>query len=195
MAGGCPRGAAAGFPLVVNETAGRSSRTTCCGNSVGVTGFEPATTRPPDAYSNRAELHPELRLQSYDIIRTGQAHGRFFHENLRLWAKIPRRRHGADVRRVGFAIFVRVRPSASRSVFPLKRSLPCGGAAAGRWGRGAEGQLRPVISPFTTSMWLACGSLGRPGMRIMSPAMATIISLPALMTTSRMRKSKPSAAP
>ena len=27
--------------------------------SVGVTGFEPATTRPPDAYSNRAELHPE----------------------------------------------------------------------------------------------------------------------------------------
>ena len=26
--------------------------------SVGVTGFEPATTRPPDAYSNRAELHP-----------------------------------------------------------------------------------------------------------------------------------------
>ena len=29
-------------------------------SSVGVTGFEPATTRPPDAYSNRAELHPEL---------------------------------------------------------------------------------------------------------------------------------------
>ena len=27
---------------------------------VGMTGFEPATTRPPDAYSNRAELHPEL---------------------------------------------------------------------------------------------------------------------------------------
>lgn len=34
-------------------------------NSVGVTGFEPATTRPPDAYSNRAELHPELRVQKY----------------------------------------------------------------------------------------------------------------------------------
>ncbi len=30
---------------------------------VGVTGFEPATTRPPDVYSNRAELHPELRMQ------------------------------------------------------------------------------------------------------------------------------------
>ncbi len=29
---------------------------------VGVTGFEPATTRPPDAYSNRAELHPALVL-------------------------------------------------------------------------------------------------------------------------------------
>ena len=27
--------------------------------NVGVTGFEPATTRPPDAYSNRAELHPD----------------------------------------------------------------------------------------------------------------------------------------
>ena len=27
---------------------------------VGVTGFEPATSRPPDVYSNRTELHPEL---------------------------------------------------------------------------------------------------------------------------------------
>ena len=27
--------------------------------SVGMTGFEPATTRAPDEYSNRAELHPE----------------------------------------------------------------------------------------------------------------------------------------
>ena len=27
-------------------------------NIVGMTGFEPATTRPPDVYSNRAELHP-----------------------------------------------------------------------------------------------------------------------------------------
>ena len=35
---------------------------------VGVTGFEPATTRPPDAYSNRAELHPELRLQMYGLF-------------------------------------------------------------------------------------------------------------------------------
>ena len=35
---------------------------------VGVTGFEPATTRPPDAYSNRAELHPELRMQRYCFI-------------------------------------------------------------------------------------------------------------------------------
>ena len=34
-----------------------------CFLPVGVTGFEPATTRPPDAYSNRAELHPELRMQ------------------------------------------------------------------------------------------------------------------------------------
>ena len=26
---------------------------------VGMTGFEPATSRPPDAHSNRTELHPE----------------------------------------------------------------------------------------------------------------------------------------
>lgn len=32
--------------------------------SVGVTGFEPATTRPPDAYSNRAELHPAVMCLS-----------------------------------------------------------------------------------------------------------------------------------
>ena len=25
-----------------------------------MTGFEPATSRPPDVYSNRTELHPEL---------------------------------------------------------------------------------------------------------------------------------------
>ena len=29
----------------------------CC---VGMTGFEPATSRPPDVYSNRTELRPEL---------------------------------------------------------------------------------------------------------------------------------------
>ena len=36
-----------------------------CGllNFVGMTGFEPATTRPPDVYSNRAELHPEFRTE------------------------------------------------------------------------------------------------------------------------------------
>ena len=34
-----------------------------CFLSVGVTGFEPATTRPPDAYSNRAELHPAAQLR------------------------------------------------------------------------------------------------------------------------------------
>ena len=27
---------------------------------VGMTGFEPATSRPPDVYSNRTELRPEL---------------------------------------------------------------------------------------------------------------------------------------
>ena len=32
---------------------------------VGMTGFEPATTRPPDVYSNRAELHPELDAETF----------------------------------------------------------------------------------------------------------------------------------
>ena len=36
---------------------------------VGMTGFEPATTRPPDAYSNRAELHPaHFFLQRYELF-------------------------------------------------------------------------------------------------------------------------------
>lgn len=30
---------------------------------VGMTRFELATPRPPDAYSNRTELHPEQRVQ------------------------------------------------------------------------------------------------------------------------------------
>ena len=38
-----------------------------------MTGFEPATTRPPDAYSNRTELHPVpdfvcLRVQRYSVF-------------------------------------------------------------------------------------------------------------------------------
>ena len=37
---------------------------------VGVTGFEPATTRPPDEYSNRAELHPALKLRKRKIINS-----------------------------------------------------------------------------------------------------------------------------
>ena len=37
---------------------------------VGMTGFEPATTRPPDEYSNRTELHPAFGLQKYAIYFT-----------------------------------------------------------------------------------------------------------------------------
>ncbi len=32
---------------------------------VGMTGFEPATTRPPAVYANRTAPHPENRLQKY----------------------------------------------------------------------------------------------------------------------------------
>ena len=31
---------------------------------VGMTGFEPATPRPPDVYSNRTELHPENNIKN-----------------------------------------------------------------------------------------------------------------------------------
>ena len=31
---------------------------------VGVTGFEPATTRPPDVYSNRTELRPDSATEA-----------------------------------------------------------------------------------------------------------------------------------
>lgn len=35
---------------------------------VGMTRFERATTRPPDVYSNRAELHPEIGCENTTII-------------------------------------------------------------------------------------------------------------------------------
>lgn len=44
---------------------------------------------------------------------------------------------------------------------------------------------KPSISPFTMSMTSLCGCLGSPGMRMMSPAMATIMPEPVLMTKSR----------
>ena len=33
-------------------------------SSVGVTGFEPATTCPPDVYSNRTELRPDSATEA-----------------------------------------------------------------------------------------------------------------------------------
>ena len=36
--------------------------------NVGMAGFEPAATRPPDVYSNRAELHPETFLFLLEAI-------------------------------------------------------------------------------------------------------------------------------
>lgn len=40
--------------------------------------------------------------------------------------------------------------------------------------------------PLTTSIFSACGCFGNPGIRMMVPAIATIISAPALMTRSLM---------
>ena len=54
---------------------------------------------------------------------------------------------------------------------------------------------RPSILPFSIVMRSACGLLGNPGIRSMSPAIATIISLPQFRMTSRMRMVKPSGEP
>ena len=51
------------FTVCTKRKKHRQSRDYQCFLSVGVTGFEPATTRPPDAYSNRAELHPAAQLR------------------------------------------------------------------------------------------------------------------------------------
>ena len=56
------------FLILIKSKKHRQSIDYQCFFPVGVTGFEPATTRPPDAYSNRAELHPELRMQRYALF-------------------------------------------------------------------------------------------------------------------------------
>ena len=61
-------------------------------SSVGVTGFEPATTRPPDAYSNRAELHPELfrsaNIRTFALQKNEKQI--FFHSSAKNRLKISR---------------------------------------------------------------------------------------------------------
>ena len=47
-------------------------------SSVGVTGFEPATTRPPDVYSNRTELRPDSARKKAETSRFGTANIVFF---------------------------------------------------------------------------------------------------------------------
>ena len=61
------------FLILIKSKKHRQSIDYQCFFPVGVTGFEPATTRPPDVYSNRAELHPELRMQRYAFIWNKQA--------------------------------------------------------------------------------------------------------------------------
>ena len=53
----------------------------------------------------------------------------------------------------------------------------------------------PTISPSTTSMRSACGLFGKPGIRMIGPAMTTIISAPMLSVMSRTCNSKPSVGP
>lgn len=58
---------------------------------VGVRRFELPTTRPPDAYSNRAELHPELRVQRYSIFIKYQIFFEYFFvsgQNLRFTVSV-----------------------------------------------------------------------------------------------------------
>ncbi len=46
---------------------------------VGVTGFEPATTRPPDVYSNRTELRPEYGCKGTNFLKKCNRVLPFFH--------------------------------------------------------------------------------------------------------------------
>ena len=46
-------------PFVYDVTKNSVTIVTLSTHMVGMTRFELATTRPPDVYSNRAELHPE----------------------------------------------------------------------------------------------------------------------------------------
>ena len=53
-------------PFVCDVTKNSVTIVTLSTHMVGMTRFELATTRPPDVYSNRAELHPELVLRCKD---------------------------------------------------------------------------------------------------------------------------------
>ena len=53
-------------PFVYDVTKNSVTIVTLSTHMVGMTRFELATTRPPDVYSNRAELHPELVLRCKD---------------------------------------------------------------------------------------------------------------------------------
>ena len=46
-----------------------------------MTGFEPATTRPPDAYSNRAELHPECECKGSAFFESASILRNFIYAN------------------------------------------------------------------------------------------------------------------
>ena len=54
---------------------------------------------------------------------------------------------------------------------------------------------KPSITPFTTWIFSACGFFGRPGIRIIVPAIATIIPAPALITKLRIVIGNPEGAP
>ena len=51
-------------------------------SSVGVTGFEPATTRPPDVYSNRTELRPDSARRSLLASVWDCKYSTFFKKNI-----------------------------------------------------------------------------------------------------------------
>ena len=97
--------------------------------------------------------------------------------------KRPKKSEGASMNGCSLACVCQVLVDARLCVFL------CSGP------EGAFPYERPSISPFTMSMRSACGDFDSPGMRMMSPAMATIISEPELMTRSRMWTLKPVGHP
>ena len=97
-------------------------------SSVGVTGFEPATTRPPDVYSNRAELHP-VGFRSANIVYFSQNNTFLQVFFLFLWSgcvftafRLPFANRIAAVYGAGEPGF-RFAPSRSRMTYGARRAL------------------------------------------------------------------------
>ena len=97
--------------------------------SVGVTGFEPATTRPPDVYSNRTELRPDSFGKKEQNPSLWDCKYSIFFKNKHISAGF-------------FSIFAEMkRFSRLLLTFSAALASACGGSSG------------PVLSDFTTEIY------------------------------------------